>query len=298
VFDEEVAEADVLRFAIDGKLRLSVDFVNPIYGRRARLVPISEAEYEEVPALGGGTIRVYKGIPLFSNGQKSHIAELEERVVALSGVFDLAMIGSEQLDVKHYLQRVQGGPAVTAAAEGLSGPFVEGRNGQVYQLQMDLDDKKYRARSSVQLEKLKQRIVDENIGMEQAAALLDRHKEDHNNFLIARASLPERRNFHQAVGLPLDDCIFVVRTDALREFEARFNEPGQNQKPESTRKTDNLLLALVCVAIDAYGYNPALGKNTAPKDIASALGLQGVGKDEKTIREWLKEGSELLPPKP
>jgi hypothetical protein len=71
-----------------------------------------------------------------------------------------------------------------------------------------------------------------------------------------------------------------------------------NPKPESTRKSENLLQALASVAIDAYGYDPQSAKSTAPQDIADALAKRGKKVDPKTIRTWLKEGNELLPQNP
>lgn len=70
------------------------------------------------------------------------------------------------------------------------------------------------------------------------------------------------------------------------------------QKPESTRKTNNVLQAFTAIAIDAYGYDPKAEKSTAPQDIANALEKLGAVGNPKTIRSWLKEGAELLPSNP
>jgi hypothetical protein len=79
----------------------------------------------------------------------------------------------------------------------------------------------------------------------------------------------------------------------LDELRTGISEP--ESKPESTRKTENLLQALTCIAIDAYGYDPKSAKSTAPKDIADALSKLGRTVDPKTIRGWLKDGADLLP---
>ncbi|SEN42998.1 hypothetical protein [Nitrosomonas marina] len=68
-------------------------------------------------------------------------------------------------------------------------------------------------------------------------------------------------------------------------------------KQESTRKTDNLLRAFVAIAIDDYAYNPKDAKSNTPQEIADALSRYGVDFDPKTIRRWLKEGTDLLPKK-
>lgn len=76
------------------------------------------------------------------------------------------------------------------------------------------------------------------------------------------------------------------------DFDALVDK--NNFKPESTRKTENLLQAFAAIAIDAYGFDPEAAKSTAPADIAKALQQQGKEVDPRTIRTWLKEGKTLL----
>ncbi len=81
-------------------------------------------------------------------------------------------------------------------------------------------------------------------------------------------------------------------------FNIKNGEINQSEiivKPDSTRKTENLLRTLAAIAIDAYGYQPELPKSNAPQDIVDALSKKGLSFDPKTIRNWLKEGIELLP---
>jgi|GEM_PF-6685424 len=75
---------------------------------------------------------------------------------------------------------------------------------------------------------------------------------------------------------------------------SEFNALEAINKPESTRKTENLLRALTAIAIDEYGYKPESLKSNAPQDIANAMSNQGVIFDAKTIRNWLREGAALL----
>lgn len=79
------------------------------------------------------------------------------------------------------------------------------------------------------------------------------------------------------------------------DYDVLAAQPTNTQKPESTRKTNNVLQAFTAIAIDAYGYDPKAEKSTAPQDIANALEKLGAVGNPKTIRNWLKEGAELLP---
>ncbi|MEO6118558.1 MAG: hypothetical protein ABIP37_05750 [Methylotenera sp.] len=82
------------------------------------------------------------------------------------------------------------------------------------------------------------------------------------------------------------------------DYDVLAAQPTNTQKPESTRKSNNVLQAFTAIAIDAYGYDPKAEKSTAPQDVANALDKLGAVGNAKTIRSWLKEGAELLPSNP
>jgi hypothetical protein len=146
---------------------------------------------------------------------------LSEEVTTLRGVWDLPMIGNEQLDIEHQYQGMTGGSGVTL--QGLGGAFVEGRDGQICQLQEDYDGNEYQAGSSAALEKLKQHIAEHDIVGAEADALLNQHKEQRKEFLGKRRAKPAKENYYPAGGLP-EDAVIVVRTEALREFERHSND--------------------------------------------------------------------------
>jgi hypothetical protein len=121
-----------------------------------------------------------------------------------------------------------------------------------------------------------------------------------NSFITGEARfsvLTKRVNLDwlDRVYIPVDSVLSAKHTPPEQM------ESIETPKKESARKTDNLLRALVCIAADAYGYNPASGKSTAPADIAGAISKYSGGEfspDAKTIKGWLKEGAALLPPNP
>jgi hypothetical protein len=51
------------------------------------------------------------------------------------------------------------------------------------------------------------------------------------------------------------------------------------------------------MSIGGYGYDPGATRSEQPSVIATDLATNGVGLDVDTVRKWLKQASELLPPK-
>lgn len=252
-FGEDVTEADVLRLALDGSLRLSIYFVNHAKARCGKVVPWKETEWTLFPGLdqlvGSQPAKkvhydldarpcpaklealfkelspeeIQKFTPVLRslNIDDERYLTLSEDVATLQGVWDLPMIGAERLDIEHEYQNLTGGPSVTL--ENLDGAFVEGSDGQICQLQEDWDENEYVAGSSSQLKSLKRHIAEKGIEGAEAESLLNRHSEQRKEFLEKRRTRPKKENYYPAGGLP-KDAVIVVRTEALREFERHCND--------------------------------------------------------------------------
>jgi len=118
---EEVSDADILRLALDGHLKLSVNFINHAYARCGHVVGIEDVEWGEFPVLLAKGLR---NIPDEDKGKPvPYIKSLRirdelflnfsEKVTVIDGVWDLPMIGGERLDIEHKYQGLIGGPEVT-----------------------------------------------------------------------------------------------------------------------------------------------------------------------------------------
>ena len=131
VLGYEANEVDILRFALDGHLKISVYFAAPSVVRCGKIVGIEDVEWGEIPAdLSKGKLSHY--IMSFKINDK-HYINFDEEVMKVQGVLDLPMIGSERLDVEHMMLSKCGGSGVTYP--DMIGAFVEGSDGEVYQLQ-------------------------------------------------------------------------------------------------------------------------------------------------------------------
>ena len=232
-FGEEVTEADVLRLCLDGRLQLSVNFVNHAKARCGPIVPRELARTYDFPvdlnaAMDAKTPNEYRGgymqLPVGITLMSGEVIELEDKVVTLAGVHDLPMIGGERLDVEHEYQMLTNGPAVTLS--NLEGAFVERSDGTMCQLQESFDDNEYQAGSNAHLGQLKLRIARDGIAQDEAKMLLDRHAQQRKKFLESQRTKEPKNRYYPAGGLP-NDAVLVVRTEALREFERQL-ATGQN----------------------------------------------------------------------
>lgn len=292
IFGEEVREADVLRLALDGHLKLSVRFVNHATAQRGKVVPIEEAETFEIPKtlLKDKDLRAILGTNL-GNGK---ILELDKKIVSIDGVWDLPMIGCEEIDVEHEYQNLTGGPAITL--ENLEGTFVERQDGTYCQLQESYDENEYQAGSKAHLRALKEYIERDNVSPSKAEELLERHKESRKKYLERRKQNEdlgkEFNNYYPAGGLPRDS-VLVVRTSALQALQARIAEPDKRiEKPIESRERTTLLTIIAALAQLA---KIDISKPfSAATSIESQTALMGVRVAARTIENHLNRIPEAM----
>jgi hypothetical protein len=73
-------------------------------------------------------------------------------------------------------------------------------------------------------------------------------------------------------------------------------ESHEPEKPLGARERDSMLKLVIGMAIKGYVYDPKAGRSGAAREIAGDLQLAGLALDEDTIRKYLNEAKELLPP--
>ncbi len=276
VLSEPVAEADVLRLALDRHLTLSVNFVNHARARRGRIVSTNEAKVYEIPPSflppeiakthdPNIPIVTYEGTMIDSE----RVVEFDEDVITLDGVYDLPMIGAEQIDVEHKFQELTNGPEVTLTT--LIGPFVQEDETTVFQIQERFEDNEFQFGSRARLDALKFDIELKGIPEAEARELLDEHAKDRKEFLARQESRPEHEAFYPANGLP-DDAVLVVRTKALRGFLERIDSTAIEGKEAAGRRVEtsykNIIGALLQLLL---GHTPSGKAHSLFKDQAAII---------------------------
>jgi hypothetical protein len=102
LFGVDVSEADVLRLALDGRLTLSVYFVNRTAAQCGKIVaPPADDERKEGLSIKDG-FGLSDGRVFLSIG----------KITSIQGVWDLPMISAEKSAVEHKYQQLTGGPEV------------------------------------------------------------------------------------------------------------------------------------------------------------------------------------------
>ena len=155
---EQVSKADIYGLAIDAQLQMSVNFVNHAYASSGTVVSIEKAlSYISEPTSKGklpkivvrdvtlemedeladeikdglGEQRLRRVISALHIGENDYL-NLDDRIIKLSGIYDLLMVGSERIEVERLRQEEIHGPIVELT--NLEGAFVKSNQGQVFQV--------------------------------------------------------------------------------------------------------------------------------------------------------------------
>lgn len=308
VCGEPVTEADVLRLGLDKHLTLSAQIVNGAPAKIGKVVPLEQARTTIFPGdaskLADGAMPHLSRLPRLTAGSDmqeldaeilaginsgalihaitdisidaDQYLQLEDALTSVSGVWDLPMIGAETLDVEHRYQQLTAGPEVKGIH--LNGTFLTRPDGEWAQLLQRIDVPEMRS----MLADAKKKIVLDGVT---SVLRIDR--------AVGRP-FDQPDTWFPAGGLP-EDCVLVVRTAALREFEALIDDKPAMQKTasESTRKTNTLLRIIGLMANHRYGSEIGTPFTIANHLVGKAKEL-GIKISDDSIAKHLKSAIEVL----
>jgi hypothetical protein len=258
LLEEPVTVADLLQFALEGHLSLSVNLINHARAKLGRIFPFSEVPTMEVPAFPapgvqeGSMLTMPKGIPMTEVTQlaaDTPFLVFEPAVVSIDGLWDLAMRGAERIDIEYELQRELGGPDVELISEGT---FLKRQDGTYASLQEQL--RTY----TTGPDGVKRR--------------------DPGDYYFPAGGLPK-------------DCARVVRTAELQRLVRTITVPAGERLLETRER--NTLLSIIVVLCGQAGYDIAKHAKTAGliQDAASAM---GIALGESTIEGHLRKAKEAV----
>jgi hypothetical protein len=82
----------------------------------------------------------------------------------------------------------------------------------------------------------------------------------------------------------------------IAELEAKLNAAPLPERGLSGKERESVLKLVIGMAVKGYSFNPTVARSTAASEITSDLAELGLSISDDTVRKWLKEAAELLPP--
>lgn len=216
ILEDEINASDVLQLALDGHIKLSVNFPNGAKARLGKITPYKEVPVLELPPIGEGAATHYlNGYPLEQYRSTDEINEetpficFDKEVVSIEGTWDMAMMGNERIDVEFALYQMIDGPEVTMV--NIDGTFLNRPDGTWASLQDKFDDK----------------VVKDHDGKEKIL----------------------KGGYFPSGGIG-DDCLMVVRTSELVGLQDRMNGKSE-EKPIGSRERSTYL-NIIGVLLEKY----------------------------------------------
>lgn len=301
-FDEPVSDRDVVQFALEGRLRLSVDLVNSAWARRGTVVGEQGIVWREVLAdfrpAAAERLNVDPGKPLLAMMSLSiddkRFLNLEDKVQKISGVWDLPMIGAEKIQIKNAFLKSIRGPVVKLM--NLEGAFVEHRDGSIWQIQEPFSAGEAPSTPPTPLQSIKRKhgkgfavsppgdngFVDEDVALHAARQKSKRQ---------SSAWESDPNEYHPAPGIPSGSLV-VVRTSALRDFESSYGAPiDGSERPVAPKERSSLLKIIAALCQDMGIDVRDRGATTEVLRIVESS-LRGAVTDD-TIRSVLNQISKI-----
>lgn len=293
VLGEVVAVADIYRLALDKHLVLSMNFPNHTEGNMGEVVGLENTELFTPPddlmeaMCKINPERRSEEIIVSDYIGEGQFINWEEKVVSIDGVWDLAMLASERIDVEYVYHQLIGGPKIELV--GIDGTFVK-RGDRYCRLAESFDDNEYQKGSLAIKKQLENWIANNEIPKEKIKLMWEQFEADRKEYLKDRESRPRHTDYYPAGGLP-HDGVYVVRSAAIVDFLNRINEAPKQEKPLSTKERNSMLTLIAALCKEA-------NFDLLQRGIASALAAstETLGKPltDDTIRTILKQVKDLL----
>lgn len=149
LLEEPVAVHDLLQLALEGHITLSVNLVNHARAKIGRVMTyesIPKFRMPSVPLPGEGYSEECDwpdGLRIDGTGiptNDTQFIHFEKQIISLAGLWDLAMLGNERIDIEFELQRLTGGPEVELTS--IDGTFLKNTGGVYASLQEQFPDEK------------------------------------------------------------------------------------------------------------------------------------------------------------
>ena len=234
-FTELVTELDVLRLALDGRLKLSVNFVNPVVVKLGTLMAKEDIPYEEVVGKNGKKFRHYISMQHVTEDGRIYVYHAKDPAYTLRGVCDVPMDEGFRLEIERRYQRISGGPKLTGSR--VNEVLVEVVEMDLCQFEMCTDEPDFPdAGDCAKL--IIESMAASPLSTEQQIEVIKRGLE-----VIRRTS-----EYCIVDQLP-EELLLVVRRNSLTDFISSVSDaPAKLEKPLENRERHTLLTIIAVLA--------------------------------------------------
>ncbi|MGS0681830.1 hypothetical protein [Shewanella sp. 30m-9] len=303
--EEQVSLTDIYMFALEKQLTLSVRLLNQAYALNGQFITQPYIDNNGHPvAYDLVTNEALDEEYLISLDDFLEVEDnkwlvFNDKVHLIDGIWDLAMIGMETLDVEQLYQKEVGGPEPLVAP--VTGIFLK-REGLICKLQISLlppPTLENMVMLEQELESFlhpKGLTIDDFLNCDDVSEYLSRAEIDSLGHLsdIMQVGLTDDEMFEDSITLEDHSCQFVIRKNELTRFVESLDEEhidlAKTEKPLGTRERNSYLI-LISVLLEEQGINPFLKGLTSP--IKLMADKAGMSISEKTILKIIKEVREI-----
>lgn len=281
IYKETITESDIYQYALDDILNLSINFTTYAYAKPGKIVPISKSKVSNQYFYTSGKTQIlateederlymrYTGIetvedlevdlmPLSEdfpyNGDAKNYFESEDKVMSLTGIHDLPLIGNEKdIISKLLVQSKSGNDAEQPISFNMCGALASGEKGALYQIQEMISS------NSLQ-----------HIEHDTETSI-----EIHKKFIPSNKFPP--------------DSLIVIRTEEVSRFSHLLSEEVQQEKPLTLTQRAEIFLTdhekkskeeKIGLLIDQFGRYP---DGLSDRQICKLLGYKGTDTERKRI---------------
>jgi hypothetical protein len=247
IIAEPVTLGDIYRLSLDEYLQVSVYFINGAKAKKGKFLKKEDITFGGEELL---SILDYEDAKLYIrpiNGEiqvsEDSWVSLDSKVVSITGVWDLSMVGSEALDIARYHQQETSGVELSSSYS--RGTFLH-QGDVVCQLQSFFYDNKYNEDSKVEQQQFEQYISSNKLTDADSQELRDEFKFK-NRFRLSD-DFECAITYQPSESLDAHDYCLVIKKKEVNRFIQSLEDTPQEVKPFICQERKSLLYQkkLIC----------------------------------------------------
>jgi hypothetical protein len=256
VLGEPITLAEIYKFALDGHLIISANFVNSAPAKIVMLVKNADGCISE----------------------NHRFKAVEDKLLNITGVWDLTMLGNERADIEHRYHQETSGISVSASASGV---YLQQGN-TFCQLYTSIDKKLSSKEKGAFNKRLIQRglLAKTQPYINYSPSTIELYGNSNSEH---HQSVYEQINYF-AVGLDEEENVLVIRTAEVTRFIQSLEDTPQEAKPLHDKERTTLLVLFSSILNKA---NIDLSERGVAGKIRRATEANNTPISEETIRNLL-----------